>query len=521
MEIPNNRHSLTKIIATLGPASGDEATIAALIRTGVSVFRINFSHGKQAEFARMLDLVRQVADQLGRPIGVLGDLSGPKVRVGEVEEGGVKLEKGQHVRFVKPTTRTTAQTPVTFSTTCPEVLDEIQPDEPILLDDGSVRLRCVSRAGEGEDTIVTAVVNVGGVVTSSKGMNLPKTNLTLPALTEYDQTCLEFAVEKGFDFVSLSFVRHAEDVRAIKQRLRELGARPQPAPPTSKGSPSAFASYGSQKFIPVVSKIEKPQAIDALEEIVFETDVVMVARGDLGVEMDLAQVPVIQKEIIAECNNQGKPVIVATQMLQSMIESPTATRAEVSDVANAILDGADAVMLSGETAVGKYPVEAVKTLREVGLYTHQKRREDPNLPWLPGKPRASKYRTAALARGVGVVLQELEAPLVACWSSYGGGASYLSQLRLPLPVVAFSADRAALRRMSIMFGVWPEWRELPDQTTDFIRETDGFLLEKGWVEKGDPIVVVLGVPIGRPGLTNDLRIHYVGDDVDTAPYHEA
>jgi pyruvate kinase len=321
-------------------------------------------------------------------------------------------------------------------------------------------------------------------------------------------------VEQGFDFVSLSFVRNGDDVRQIKDRLRDLGARPQ-AECVSDGLPtSSFASYGSGAFIPVISKIEKPQAIDALEEIVQETDVIMVARGDLGVEMDLAQVPVIQKRIISECNNQGKPVIVATQMLQSMITAASATRAEVSDVANAILDGADAVMLSGETAVGDYPVEAVRTLREVGLYTHAQRRLASNKGALPAPPRSSKYRTAALACGVGAVLRELDAPLAAVWSSHGGGASYLSQLRLTIPIIALSEDPAALRRMSIMFGIWPRFLQRPKLTTSFIKEVDQLILDQGWADTGDPIVVVSGQPFGRSGLTNDLRIHYVGDHVD-------
>ena len=510
MDIPTNRHSLTKIIATLGPASADEETLAELIRTGVSVFRINFSHGTFDEFERMIKLVRKVSEDLGRHIGVLGDLSGPKVRVGKVVEGGVQLQAGQEVRFVKPETLTEASESITFSTTCPQVLDEIKPGEPILLDDGAVRLKCLSQSGSGEDTVVTAEVTVGGPITSSKGMNLPDTDLTLPALTDYDVHCLKFVVEQGFDFVSLSFVRHADDVRQIKDQLRALGARPQPFKAGEGAQASTFANYES--FIPVVSKIEKPQAIDCLEEIVRETDVIMVARGDLGVEMDLAQVPVIQKRIISECNNQGKPVIVATQMLQSMITSPTATRAEVSDVANAIYDGADAVMLSGETAVGKHPVEAVRTLRKVGLYTHQQRRLAPNPIAAP--PRSSKYRTAALARGVGTILEELDAPLAAVWSSHGGGASYLSQLRLPLPIVAFSADAAALRRMSIMFGIWPRFQEQPADTLAFIREVDSLVIEETWANAGDPIVVVSGQPFGRSGLTNDVRIHYIGDEID-------
>ena len=516
MTIPEDRHSLTKIIATLGPASASREMIAELIRAGVSVFRVNFSHGDFESFGAMKQMVREVSDSLGRHVGVMGDLSGPKVRIGKVADGGVQLTKGQHVRFVKAAIVTTQEMdPPTFSTTCPDVLDEIEPGEQILLDDGSVRLRCVSRDGSGDDTVVVGKAEVAGLLTSAKGMNLPDTELSLPALTEYDHRCLNFAVENDFDFVSLSFVRSAEDVRLIKNRLRDLGARPPRTGTPREDDVTTFGHYGSSKFIPVIAKIEKPQAITSLEAIVQEADVVMVARGDLGVEMDLAQVPVIQKRIIAECNSQGKPVIVATQMLQSMIDSPTATRAEVSDVANAIFDGADAIMLSGETAVGRWPVEAVKTFRRVGMRTHEHRLQNPKSWSLPSKPRASKYRTMALARGVGAVLQDLDAPVVAIWSSFGGGASYLSQLRLPLPVIAFSADCAALRRMSIMYGIWPMYKELPDQTITFLKDLDDLLIQQEWAKNGDPIVIVLGQPFGRPGLTNDLRIHYVGDEIDT------
>ena len=516
MNIPDNCHSLTKIIATLGPASANKKMVAELIRTGVSVFRINFSHGEFESFGMMKQLVREVSDSLGRHVGVMGDLSGPKVRIGKVVEGGVKLEHGQCVQFVKGTVLTDdSMDPLVFSTTCPEVLDEIQVGEQILLDDGNVRLRCVARDGNGDDTVVVAEAEVAAVLSSAKGVNLPDTDLSLPALTEYDLQCLKFVVENDFDFVSLSFVRNADDIRLIKDHLRSMGARPPRSEAPRDDEVSSFAYYGSRRFIPIIAKIEKPQAITELEAIVSEADVVMVARGDLGVEMDLAQVPVIQKQIISECNNQGKPVIVATQMLQSMIDSPTATRAEVSDVANAIIDGADAIMLSGETAVGKWPVEAVKIFRRVGMRTHEHRLSDPGSWSLPAKPRASKYRTMALARGVCAVLQDLDAPMVAIWSSHGGGASYLSQLRLPLPTVAFSADRTALRRMSIMYGIWPMYKDLPDDTITFLKDLDALLLEHNWVSDGDPIVIVLGQPFGRPGLTNDLRIHYVGDVIDT------
>lgn len=508
MTVPENRLSLTKIIATLGPASAQPETVRRLIRAGVSVFRINFSHGDFASFQRMLDTVREVAESLGRHIGVMGDLSGPKVRIGRVVEGGVRLEKGQEVVFVKRSVVAGAEPgDVVFSTTCPAVIDEVEPGQTVLLDDGYIRLKCLQRRGESEDAELVCLALNSGLVTSSKGLNLPDTPLSVPALTDYDFECLRFVVEKRFDFVSLSFVRAADDVRLIKQLLRDLGARPQRPKAESLADVSRQRNYGAEVFIPVIAKIEKPQAIGVLGAIVREADVIMVARGDLGVEMDLAEVPMIQKRIIAECNDQGKPVIVATQMLQSMIDTPTPTRAEVTDVANAILDGADALMLSGETAIGKWPVEAVMVLRRVAMLTHQDRHRR---PW-PAKPRQSKYRTSALARGVGAVVEELQAPLVAIWSSFGGGASYLSQLRLPLPVLAFSASRQALRRMSIMYGITPRFMENPSLTLPFIAAVDALILEQEWASKGDPIVLVLGQPFGRPGLTNDLRIHYVGD----------
>lgn len=511
MTIPENRLSLTKIIATLGPASATPEMIRRLIEAGVSVFRVNFSHGTFESFETSLRLVREVASSLDRHIGVMGDLSGPKVRIGKVVEGGIRVQAGQRVRFVKAASLASPDQPI-FSITEPSIIDEVLPGQVMLLDDGNVQMRCVERDGSGDGASLIAVVEVGGLLTSSKGLNVPETDLSLPALTAYDLECLRFAVQLQFDFVSLSFVKNGDDVRLIKNHLRELGARPTRPPGDRLTSTMARDAYGAMSLIPVIAKIEKPQALAALTEIVEEADVIMVARGDLGVEMDIAQVPVIQKHIIHECNNKGKPVIVATQMLQSMIESATPTRAEVTDVANAILDGADAVMLSGETAVGKYPEEAVKMLRRVAWRTHS----DLNQRGIsmPAKPRASKYRPAALARGVGAVVHDLEAPLVAMWSSYGGGASYLSQLRLPVPVLVFSANPEALRRMSIMYGITPLWMAQPKLTLPFISEVAKRIADCRWAGAGDPIVLVMGQPIGRPGLTNDLRIHYIGDSLE-------
>ena len=306
------------------------------------------------------------------------------------------------------------------------MIDDAQVGQRLLIDDGSVRLLVTDKIGQGDNQRVVANVTVGGLVTSNKGVNMPDSaSLSVPSLTEYDVACVAWAVEHEIDFLALSFVRKAEDLRMLKLLL-----------------PVRAANHAS--YIPVIAKIEKPQALDDLDAIVSEADGVMVARGDLGVEMDLAEVPGIQKRVISLCHDHGKPVIVATQMLQSMIDSPSPTRAEASDVANAIYDGADAVMLSGETAVGKYPVQVVATMARIALCTQRLLRERP-----PGKPpirlQQTRYRTAALAHGVSVIVRDLDARLVATWSELGGGARYLSQNRLDIPIIAASSNPEALR----------------------------------------------------------------------------
>ncbi len=494
---------LTKIIATLGPATEDVETIVRLIDAGVSTFRINFSHGTFEEYERLLNRVRQASEQTGLPTAVLGDLSGPKIRVGEVVQDGVCLENGGLVEFKKQpvvtgSPGTVEPGHVIFSTSYPNFIEEVQPGQRVLLDDGNVHLQCIEKIGPGEKHTLTCKVIHGGRITSHKGINLPDTELSVPALTERDYQCADFAVKKEFDFLALSFVRRASDVRQLKDHLRKLGARQ-----------DGIDTLTSKTCIPVISKIEKPQAMEDIEAIVNETDGIMVARGDLGVEMDLAEVPVLQKRIVGLCHEYGKPVIVATQMLQSMIESPNPTRAEVSDVANAIFDGVDAVMLSGETAVGKWPVDAVKMMSRIEQLTNedvQGRRSAP-----PRKLRESKYRTAALAHGVSVIMRDLEAKLVAVWSASGSGPVYLSQNRLPRPIVGFSDNPAALRRMAIMYGLKPVFMPRPGSTAEFIAQVDGQVQERGWAGKGDPIVIVSGEPIGRVGRSNKLSIHYIGD----------
>ncbi len=501
----NKGFRLTKIIATLGPASEALETIVQLIEAGVSIFRINFSHGTFEEYDRLLNTVRRASKQTGLPIAVLGDLSGPKIRVGEVVPNGIYLKDDKLVVFKKqPVVAGDATTDeadrMVFSTNYPQFIEEVKPGQRVLLDDGNVHLQCIEQGGQEEhQTLICKVVH-GGLITSNKGINLPDTDLSVPALTSRDYQCADFAVEKGFDFLALSFVRSADDVRQLKDHLREHYAKE-----------AKTGTVTSNKFIPVISKIEKPQAMEDIEAIVKETDGIMVARGDLGVEMDLAEVPILQKRIVSLCHQFGKPVIVATQMLQSMINSPSPTRAEVSDVANAIFDGVDAVMLSGETAVGKWPVQAVKIMSRIEQltndYVQEQTTEVKPLPEL----RGSNYSTPALAQGVNVIMRGIKAKLVAVWSATGRGPLHLSQNRLSRPIVAFSENLEALRRMTLMYGLTPVYMPRPVNTAEFIAQVDRKVQEEGWAGKGDPIIIVSGEPIGQVGRTNSVSIHYIGD----------
>ncbi|MEE9212262.1 MAG: pyruvate kinase [Phycisphaeraceae bacterium] len=487
---------LTKIIATIGPACADLQTLVRLIEEGIRVFRINFSHGSYDEFERSLSLARGASERAGEPVGVLGDLSGPKIRVGKVREGGIELAVGQRVEFQRQPIiagEAVSDGAALFSTTLPQLIDDVQPGQRLFVNDGAIRMLVVDKAGSGEDRRLVCHVTHGGVVTSTKGINLPDTDIKSPSITEQDWKCADWAVDHGVDFLALSFVRRASDVEQLKRYLDDR----QPA--------------GGQS-ISVIAKIEKPQALDDLDAIVNVADGVMVARGDLGVEMDLAEVPVIQKRIIRMCQDYGKPVIVATQMLQSMIDKPFPTRAEASDVANAIFDCADAVMLSGETAIGRFPVQSVHTMARIAGAAESYLRNAPSLRGRPPRTlRVSRYRTAALAHGVSVVVQDLGAKAVITWSQRGGGARYLSHNRLSIPIIAASSDPASLRRMCLLYGVTPILMAKPDRPEQFIDEVDREVIERGWAEQGDAVVIVKGEPLGIPGVTNELRIHYVGE----------
>lgn len=502
----------TKIIATLGPASSSAEIIKLLIKEGVRLFRINFSHGGFQNFEKMLSTVRLVSKELNIPVAVIGDLAGPKIRVAQVVEKGIHLIEGQKVIFQKEDILASPpETPglyVKFSTTFPDFIDDIKPGEKILLDDGTVHLVCLEK---NKDNILCETV-IGGKISSHKGINLPETDLAFSAMTKWDFQCVEFAVNNKFDFLALSFIRKAEDVKQLRNILNELGVRGID-PIVNRETDFQFSALEveSEELIPIIAKIEKPQAVVNLESILKETDIVMVARGDLGVEMDLAEVAVAQKKIIQMCRDYGIPVIVATQMLQSMINTPTPTRAEVSDVANAVFDEADAVMLSGETAVGKYPIETVRMMNRIAQKSNSFLKSSGLSKEIPRKLFTFKRRTAALAHGVRTIVNDLDSKYIVVWTQLGGGAVYLSQQRLRQPILAFSDKFEILQRLSMLYGICPIFLEQPESSQEFFKNVDRLLLDNEWAEEGDLLVFVLGEPITKMGITNEIVLHYVGE----------
>ncbi len=505
---------LTKIIATLGPASAESQVILKLIQQGVRTFRVNFSHGSFRDYEKLLANIRKAEKESGEHIAVLGDLSGPKIRVGKVIDGGVDLKKGQKVSFVKHNIITGRKGfENIFCSTFPQFIDEVKKGERILLNDGNVELKCIGRKGKGEEMALICEVVDGGLITTAKGINLPESDLSVPSMTEKDFKCAAFAVKHGFDYLALSFVRSGADVKILKDELIRLGARPKEDIDTKGDLGFTEKSDGLKNYIPIISKIEKPQAIDNLEDIINETDGVMVARGDLGVEMDIAEVAVLQKKIIHMCQEHGRPVIVATQMLESMINSPVPTRAEVSDVANAIFDGADAVMLSGETAVGKYPVQTVRMMNRISSKTNAYIKEQGLQSMTRIKPLYMN-RSAVLADGVKTIVEGIQPKFLVVWTNLGGSAVNLSQQRTAVPIIAFSDDEKRLRQLSLLYSIKPVFMKQPKSGSQFISSIDKMLIENKWASKGDPVVIVSPDPINKLGITNRIVIHYLGESAE-------
>ncbi|QQE13799.1 pyruvate kinase [Planctomycetota bacterium] len=506
-----NPFLLTKILATVGPACNTPETFAEMIKAGVRVARINFSHGTFDDFKQALDIVREASEQTGIAVGILGDLCGPKIRTKEFAHGGISLNTDDNVRIVADESLIGYQDEETgtsyISTNYGLMVDEVQPNERIFINDGAVRLRVNGKGGEGKSRYLDCQCIVGGLVSNKKGINLPDSEISTPSVTDWDKECVKWSVENDLEYLALSFVRTADDISTLNNLLKEHGC-------DNNGR-------GGLKHLPIIAKIEKPQAIDDLDRICEKANAIMVARGDLGVEMDMATVPVIQKKIIANAHDWGKPVIVATQMLQSMINEATPTRAEVSDVAGAIMEGADAVMLSGETAVGRYPLEAATVMARTARVTEKEvskeRRKKRSSP--PKRLQQNKRRTPALAHGVGVIVRDLQAKYVVVWTELGGTAQYMSQNRLCVPIIALSADKRTLRQMSLFFGVFPMHMDRPKDSLELTAALDRLFQLYNWADPGEPVVVCQGEPLGTPGITNTIRIHYVGD-VQRMDWHD-
>ena len=469
----------TKIVATVGPASADVGVLREMVRAGCDVFRVNFSHGTAEQREQFLRVIRQVEQETGEPLAVMADLCGPKIRVGAIAGGSVLLAEGREVVIQRDPMEGRADR---LSTTLAELADEVAVGDPILLDDGRLRLEVVEAGG---DELRCRVVR-GGVLAGGKGVNLPHTELSLSALTEKDRRDVAWIARRDFDYVAQSFVRRADDVEVLRELLRQAGCEAH-----------------------LVAKIEKPQAVEHITEIVDAADVVMVARGDLGVEMDLPAVPIAQKKIARLCHAAGKPCIIATQMLESMTHAATPTRAEVSDVANAVLDHADAVMLSGETAIGEFPVAAVRTMndivREIEAYHDAQQLVEP-------VRYAAARTTAALAAAVREVLKVEQIAAVAVFTLTGGTARALSKNRLTCPILALSPDVSAVRRMCLYYGVRSiRSAGAMEHTRDILAQAEDFARRSGVARSGEKIVVLSGRPIGEPGRTNTLVVHTVSE----------
>ncbi|GAA3822372.1 pyruvate kinase [Nocardioides panacisoli] len=474
-----------KIVCTLGPATSSERRIRELVYAGMDVARMNMSHGSHEDHAEVYKLVRAASDASGHGVGIFADLQGPKIRLERFADGPVALHRSQEWTI---TTRDVQGDTTICGTTYKGLPGDVNPGDPILIDDGKVRLRVV----DVDDTDVRTEVLVGGQVSNNKGINLPGVAVSVPALSDKDVEDLRFALRLGVDFIALSFVRSASDADDVRRIMREEGI-----------------------FLPVIAKIEKPQAIDNLDEIVETFDAFMVARGDLGVECPLEEVPFLQKQVIEKARRNAKPVIVATQMLESMVSNPAPTRAETSDVANAVLDGADAVMLSGETSVGEHPIHTVETMARIISSTERHalehdaggRQFGPML-WDP------HTRAGIITKAAEEVAQRVGAKYVVAFTQSGDSARRVSRLRSGIPTLAFTPEARTRSQLSLTWGVEAFQTQSVEHTDEMVRQVDEELLRIGRVKEGELVVIVAGSPPGIPGSTNALRVHRMGDAIN-------
>ena len=475
-----------KIVCTLGPATSTPERLAQLVAAGMDVARLNLSHGSYADHEKVYQHIRDASDRSGHAVGILVDLQGPKIRTGRFSGGPVQLSEGDRFTITVDDVDGSQER---VSTTYKGLTGDVQPGDTLLIDDGKVALRAVEVTATD---VVTEVVE-GGTVSNNKGINLPGVAVSVPALSDKDEADLRWALHLRADLIALSFVRDAKDIERVHQIMDEEGAR-----------------------LPVIAKIEKPQAVENLEDIILAFDGVMVARGDLGVELPLEEVPLVQKEAIAIARRNAKPVIVATQVLESMIENSRPTRAEASDCANAVLDGADAIMLSGETSVGAWPIEAVKTMAKIIGKVEEKGLD--RIAPLGTKPHTTGGAVTAAAAEIGDLLG---VKYLVTFTSSGDSAKRLSRLRSKLPMLAFTPHQATRSQLALTWGIETYLVPMARHTDQMAMQVDEALLRDGRCSEGDRVVIVAGSPPGVSGATNALRVHRMGDAVNrVAPAFE-
>ncbi len=471
------RRRKTKILATLGPASNTLEKMRQLFEAGVDVFRINMSHTDHAMLRRMVGDLRALSDEVGRPIGILCDLQGPKIRLGKLTGGPRMLKEGERIKLVLGET---SEQPQDIPIPHPEIFQAIKQKHALLIDDGKVRLRLLRKA----DTFAEAIVEVAGEIKDRKGVNMPDTLLPMSAMTPKDRADLDAALELGVDWIALSFVQRPEDVAELKKVVQGRAG--------------------------VLAKIEKPKAVESLHGILELADALMVARGDLGVEMPLERVPGLQKQITRAARKAGKPVVVATQMLESMIQSPVPTRAEVSDVATAVFDGADAVMLSAESASGAYPVEAVETMNRIACAVEGDELYHSTIEAQRGAPE--KTTPDAIMAAVHEVTETIEARAIVCWTKSGITAMRAARERSCAPIIAPTPSIDTARRLTLVWGTHSVTTEDIRDFDDMVKRASQIARQEGFAQAGERIVITAGVPLGTSGATNMVRVAFVTDE---------
>jgi len=467
----------TKIIATFGPACSDPATVRQIIEAGANIFRLNFSHGDHEQHAGFIQTIRSVAHELNRPTAILGDLCGPKIRIGSFPEGQVELTPGQSFTLYEDPSAPGSESGV--GTSYPYLTKDLKPGARILLDDGNLSME-VEEIVEGG---VRCKVVDGGLLKNHKGMNMPGSRLSVPSITEKDKRDLAFIIEQDLDFVALSFVRSAGDIVELRELIGKAPIR-------------------------VVAKIEKPEALDHFDAILDQVDAIMIARGDLGVEVELQRVPQLQKYMLKRCFRRGVSVITATQMLESMITNPRPTRAETTDVFNAVADETDAVMLSGETAAGRHPVEAVKFMAAIAMEAEKLAVEDET--WVHLLPEIEPTIEEIVAHSACGAAVDVGAKAIVAYTNSGATAHFISKYHPPIPVVAMTPNEKISRQLALSWGVWPIVVPSRERAVEMIEQAEDTVKRIGLAQPGDIIVIVAGLPLGSNASSNIMKLHEVG-----------